>query len=145
MNIYQKLIEFKTNFPGTVAWRLHKHAQVIEEYINPDEEVRFAFCAQKNDTWYDVFSTCAVVLTNKRLLIAQKRVLWGSFYTQVTPDLYNDLKIYKGLFWGSIKIDTARELVTLTNLSKASLDVIETEISNFMMNEKRNYNYSNNE
>ena len=38
-NVYEKVLEFKNKFPGTVAWRLKKHCEVIEGYINPDEYV----------------------------------------------------------------------------------------------------------
>lgn len=138
-NVYERVMEFKNKYPGTVAWRLHKHSKVIEDYINPDEEVLYAFCGQKNESWMDVFTTAVIVLTNKRLLIGQKRVVWGSFYTQITPDMYNDMQIYRGLMFGRIILDTVKEKVTITNLSKRALDEIETAISSFMMEEKKNY------
>lgn len=138
--VYDKVLEFKNKFPGTISWRIKKHADVVESYINPDEKILYAFCGQKNDCWYDVFTSCVVVLTDKRLLIGQKRVVWGSFYSQITPDLYNDMKIYKGLFFGKITIDSVKEVVTLSNLSKSSLDEIETNISEFMMYAKQKYN-----
>ena len=103
-NVYEKVLEFKNKFPGTVAWRLKKHCEVIEGYINPDEYVLYAFCGQKNEKWYDLFTSCVIVLTNKRLLIGQKRVVFGSIYTQITPDLYNDMRIYRGLLFGKITI-----------------------------------------
>lgn len=137
--VYEMVKKFKNKFPGTIAWRLKKHADVVESYINPDEKAIYAFCAQKNDNWSDIFSSCVVVLTDKRILIGQKRVLWGSFYTQITPDMYNDMEIYSGLFFGRITIDTIKEEVILTNLSKASLDEIETNVSEFMMKEKKKY------
>ena len=79
-------------------------------------------------------------LTNKRILIGTKRILWGSFLYAITPDLYNDTQIYKGLVWGKVTIDTVKEKVILTNVSKNGLDIIETTISEFMMKEKRTYN-----
>ena len=137
--IYEKALEFKKKFSGTVAWRIKKHSEILERYINPGEEVIYVFCGQKNDDWYDLFTSCVVVLTNKRLLIGQKRVVWGSFYTQITPDLYNDMRVYNGLFFGKITIDTVKEVLTISNLSKDSLDEIETQISEFMMKEKKKY------
>lgn len=134
--IYNKVIEFKKKYPKTIAWRLKENASVVEKYINDDEKIIYAFCGQKNDKWYDIFSTCVVVLTNKRLLIGQKRVIIGSIFNQVTPDLYNDMQIYTGLFFGTVTIDTAKEIITITNLSKDSLDDIETHISKFMMEAK---------
>ena len=137
--VYEKAHEYKTKYPGTIAWRIKKHSKVIEDYLNPGEKVVYVFCAQKNDNWCDIFSSCVVALTNKRLLIGQKRVLWGSFFTQVTPDLYNDMVVYKGLLFGRITIDTIKEEIILTNIAKDSLDEIETAVSEFMMKEKKKY------
>lgn len=138
-SIYKMVKDFQNKYPGTIAWRVKKHCEVIENYINPGEKAQYAFCAQKNDNWADWFSTCVVVLTDQRLLIGQKRVLWGSFYTQITPDMYNDMEIYSGLLFGRITIDTIKEEVILTNISKHGLDDIETNISRFMMEEKKKY------
>ena len=139
MSIYELAKEYKKKYPGTICFRIKKHAAVVEEYLNPDEEVLYVFCGQNNEKWNDLFSSSVIVLTNKRILIGQKRVLWGSYYTQITPDLYNDMKIYKGLFFGKIIIDTVKEEVVITNLDKNSLDEIETAISEFMMKEKKLY------
>ena len=46
-NVYEKVKEFHSKYPNTVAWRLKKHSAVVEHYINPDEEVLYAFCGQK--------------------------------------------------------------------------------------------------
>jgi len=138
-NIYELVKDFKARYPRTIAWRIDKHSKVIDDYINPDEKVLYAFCGQKNDSWADIFTSAVIVLTNKRLLIGQKRVFWGSFYTQVTPDLYNDLQIYRGLIFGRLTIDTVKEKIVITNLSNKALDEIETAISQFMMREKKKY------
>ncbi len=90
--------EFKKKYIGTIAWRLNKHCEVINDYLDPDEEVLYAFCGQKNDNWCDVFTSCVITLTNKRLLIGQKRVLWGSFFNKINHDIYNDIQIYICLF-----------------------------------------------
>ena len=97
------------------------------------------FCRSKNDKFYELFQTCVVVLTNKRILIGQKRVVWGYFLSSITPDLYNDLLVYQGLLWGQIKIDTVKEEVTISNLPKSGLDEIETNITEMMMEEKQKY------
>ena len=137
--VYDKILEFNKKYSGGIAWRIKQHAKIIEDYINPDEEVLFAFCAQKNDKMSEFFNTFAIVLTNERILLGHKRILWGSFLYSITPDLYNDLKIYNGLLWGKIIIDTVKEEITLTNLPKSGLDEIETIISEFMMEEKKKY------
>ncbi|NMA50706.1 MAG: hypothetical protein GX951_02530 [Mollicutes bacterium] len=137
--IYQMVKSFKKRYPNTIAWRIKKHAAVLDGYIDDDEKLLYAFCGQNNNDWYDVTSSCAVALTSKRLLIGQKRVVWGSFYTQVTPDMYNDMHVYSGLFWGKIYIDTIKETVVISNLDKKSLDEIETAVSKLMLKEKRKY------
>ncbi len=125
--------------PGTVCWRMKKHAEIVERHLNPGEEPIYVFCGQKNDKFYDIFTSCVVVLTNRRILIGQKRVFWGYFLNAITPDLYNDMQVYQGLIWGKVTIDTIKEYIVITNLSKRSLPEIETNISEFMMEAKQKY------
>lgn len=137
--VYAKVMDFEKRHFGGITWRVKQHAKVVEDYINPDEKVLYAFCAQKNETITEIFNTYAVVITNKRILLGHKRLLWGSFLYSITPELYNDLQVYQGFLWGKITIDTVKEKVTLTNLPKNSLDEIETTISEFMMEAKKQY------
>jgi len=137
--VYEKLKEFKAKYPATVAWRLKAHSKVVEKYLNPGEEVRFAFPAQKGNSSMDIFSTFVVVLTNKRILLAQKRILWGYTYLAITPDMFNDLTVSSGIIWGKLYIDTVKETVMLSNISRAAMDDIETEITEYMMTEKQKY------
>ena len=136
---YQKLVEFKEKYPMTVAWRLKKHAKIVDKHLNPGEEVLYAFAAQKNESPLDIFMTYAVVLTNKRIILAQKRLIFGYFYTAITPDMFNDLTIKMGLIWGSVHIDTVKEVVKLSNIQREALDEIETNITEYMMEEKKKY------
>ncbi len=137
---YEFIKEFKQKYPRTITWnRLEKHCAIIDKHLNPNEYVIYAFAGQKNDLWYDFFQTCVVAVTNKRLLIGQKRVVFGYFLNSITPDLFNDLSIYNGLRWGKVTIDTVKEVLIISNLDKRSLDEIETNISEFMMNEKKKY------
>ena len=66
--------------------------------------------------------------------------MFGYFFYAVTPDMFNDLKVNSGIIWGKIEIDTVKERAIISNLSKNALDEIETEITQFMIEEKRNYN-----
>lgn len=138
-NVYGKLVEFKKKFPMTISWRLKKHAKIIDMHLNPGEVVKYAFAAQKNDNPFDMITTYAVVLTNKRILLASKRVLFGYFFTAITPDLFNDLKVEMGIIWGKVKIDTVKEEVILSNIQRDALDDIETQITEYMMEEKKKY------
>ena len=143
-SVYKLVKEFDAKYSGSVNWwRNKKHSKIVEEHLNPDEKALFAFSAQKNDSPFDFFNTYVFVLTNKRILMGRKRLLFGSFLISVTPDLFNDLKIYKGIFWGKVTIDTVKELIVFSNVSKKGLEEIETKVSTFMMNEKKKYGMHN--
>lgn len=139
MNVYEELKKFKKKYPMTISWRLKKHAKVIEKHLNPDEKILYAFAAQKNDNPLDVITTYAIVITNKRILLASKRVLFGYFLVSITPDLFNDLSVKMGIIWGKVIIDTVKEVVTLSNIQRDALDEIETTITEYMMKEKQKY------
>lgn len=136
MRVYNEMIKFKRKYPMTVSWRLRKHAEIIEKHLNPGEEILYAFAAQKNDNPLDIVTTFAVVLTNKRILLGSKRVFFGYFFTTITPDMFNDLKVTMGIIWGRIYIDTIKEFVSLSNIDRNALPEIETKITEFMMREK---------
>lgn len=136
MKVYDEVLKFKKKYPFSIAWRLKQNSKVVQKYLNPDEEVLYAFAAQKNNNPFDIFSTAVVAVTSRRLLIGRKRVVFGYFVDSITPDLFNDLKVLSGLIWGKINIDTAKEFITLSNIDKKALDEIETKISSFMMDEK---------
>lgn len=129
---------FRKKYFGTIAFRLNAHAKVIEEHINRDEKLLYVFCGQKGYSNKEIFSTCVFALTDKRMIIATKRVLWGYFYTSVTPDLFNDFKIHSGIFFGKIAIDTAKEVITVSNLAKGSLYELETSFSRYINENKGN-------
>ncbi len=131
--------KFKSKYPLTVAFRLPKHCAIIDMHLNPDEEILYAFAAQKNESSFQLFNTNVIVLTNKRIMIATKRVVWGYFFISITPDMFNDITISKGLIWGNATIDTIKETVVLSNIDPKALPEIETVISDYMMNEKKKY------
>lgn len=137
--VYKKVKEFKRKYPMTISWRLKAHCKIVDMHLNPGEVVKYAFAAQKNDNALDIITTYVVVLTNKRILLAQKRLLFGYFFTAITPDLFNDLKVVMGLIWGKVYIDTVKEFVPLSNIQKEALPEIETCITEYMMIEKRKY------
>lgn len=138
-SIYEQALNYKKKYPRTIAWRLKQHAKVIERHLNPGEEVIYVFAAQKNENPFDVWTTSLVALTNKRIMIAQKRVIFGYFFTSITPDLYNDLKVSMGLIWGKVYIDTIKEFVAFSNIQRNALSEIETSITDYMMEMKKEY------
>lgn len=138
-SVYSLVKNFKRKHPGTIAWRTQAHCQIIERHLNPGETVQYAFACQKNIAFYDIFSTYVVALTDKRIMLAQKRLLFGYLFLTITPELYNDLTVRTGLLWGNINIDTVKETVHLSNISKDALPEIETQITEFMMQAKKEY------
>jgi len=137
--VYNKVMQFRRSFGGGIAWRLKRHAAVIEKHLNPGEEVLYVFCGQRNLGDFEWFNTYICVITTKRMLFGHKNLLWGYVLSSVTPDMYNDLQVFQGLIWGKIVIDTVKEQIILTNLPKHSLDDIETNISEYMMEQKKLY------
>ena len=137
MKTYNLVCRFKRKYPMTVANFLKRHAKVAESIVDKDEDILYAFCGQKNDSLSVLFDTCVVIVTNKRLIIGQKRLLWGYQITTVTPDLFNDLKLYSGLFWGTVEIDTVKEVIYVSNLDKKALDEIETNVNRVMIEGKK--------
>ncbi len=137
LTVYEKLLEFKKKYKMGIAWRLKKNSRIIEKHLNPDEKVLYVFTAQKNDNPFDIFSTAVLALTDKRLLIGRKRVVFGYFLDSVTPEMFNDLKVLSGVIWGKIYIDTINEFITLSNIDKKALPEIETMITSYMMKEKQ--------
>ncbi len=137
MRVYKLVRRFKAKYGMTIAFNLRKHSEVVESVIDKDEHVLYAFCGQKDDSHKMIFDTCVVALTNKRIIVGQKRVLWGYQVTTITPELFNDLKLNSGLLWGKIEIDTIKENLFISNLDNKSLDEIETNINRMMLEEKK--------
>ena len=138
--VYDKVREFKKNYPSTVTWwRLKKHAAIIDKHLNPGEKVLYVFAGQLNNRSIDLCETSVLALTSERLMIGQKKITPGYRFSSVTPNLYNDMKVTSGLIWGRIIIDTVKEVVRVSNLSKSSLTEIETNISSYMLKKKKLY------
>ena len=137
--VYKRVMNFKRKHPMTIGWRIRQNSSIVEKHLNDDEEVKYAFIAQKNDNPLNIFESAVVCLTNKRILIGRKRVVFGYFLNSITPDMYNDLEVKGGIIWGKIYIDTVKEFVTLSNISLDALDDIETAITRFMMEAKKEY------
>jgi len=138
--VYKLAKRFKNKYFGTIAFRIRAHSKVVSDHINPDEKLLYAFCGQKGGSNKEIFSSCVVALTNQRIIIGTKRVLWGYFLTTITPELFNDLKVHSGVLFGRILIDTAKEKVAISNLGKGSLKEVETAISTYINRYKNKKN-----
>ena len=137
--VLEKVLDFKKRYPLTIAWRLKEHVKVIRKHLTQDEEIIYVFAGQKS--WFvgDLFSTYIVVLTNKRILVAEKRLIFGYYFISITPEMYNDLSVQSGLIWGKVFIDTIKENVIINHVDKRSLAEIQNEISSYMHEEKTNF------
>lgn len=141
-DVYKKVMRFKRKYPLTIGWRPYANSSIIERHLNPGEKVLYAFIAQKNDNPIQFFESGVVALTNKRILIGRKRVIFGYFLDSITPDMFNDLKVKGGIIWGKVHIDTVKELITLSNIDIAALPELETAVSSYMIQIKKKYGNS---
>ena len=134
---YDKLLKFMHKYPFTIAWRKRRHCEIIDKHLNPGEKILYIFAGQKNDRSGDIFNTYVVAFTDKRIMVGTKRVLFGYFFKSITPDMYNDLTIHKGLFFGRVVIDTIKEVIVITNIDPKALSEIETNITEIMIKQKK--------
>lgn len=139
MGSYEQVKKFMKRHPGTIAFRLKEHCNILDKHLNPDETIKYVFAGQKNNSSIATPNTFVIALTDKRLLFARKRLMFGYFFYAVTPDMFNDLKVNSGIIWGKIIIDTVKELATISNISKDALSEIETSITQYMAEEKKKY------
>ena len=136
--VYKEVSNYLKRYPFTLAWRIRQHSKVIGIHLNKDEKVYYIFPAQKNSDSFNIFSTCLVALTDKRIMIGQKRVLWGYNLISITPDMFNDFEIYKGLIFGKLDIDTVKEITKLSNIDPKALVEVETNLSEYILRVKPN-------
>jgi len=137
--VYDKIMEHANKYGATIAWRKKKHAAVIEKHLHPDEEVMYAFCAQKGLNSAEFFNTHAIALTNRRIIIAQKRVLPGYLFLAITPDMFNDITIKACIIWSKIIIDTVKEKVYFSNISKKSTVDIQRHATDMLMRARKKH------
>ena len=142
MSVYPRVLRFKRKYPMTIVFRLRKHAAVVDSILDKDEKVLYAFCGQRNDDNRFLFDSCVVALTNKRIIVGEKRIL-GYYIINVRAELFNDLKIRAGLSFGHVEIDTVKENIHISNLDKKSLDEIETMIHRIINDDKKRISEEN--
>lgn len=130
---------FMKKYPLTMAWRIKAHSKVIDNLIAPDEEILYVVPGQYNETAVELFNTYLLVFTNKRIILAKKRILFGYFFKSITPDMYNDLTVNKALFWGRIIIDTVKEVITITNIDAKALPEIDNNINEIITKQKKDF------
>ena len=137
---YELARNFKKKYPKTVAWRLKSHSKIIDMHLSDNEEILYLFLGQKNQHPLDFVNTYIIAITNKRIMLATKRLVFGYFLISITPDMYNDITIKKGLIWGNIIIDTVKEKVYLSDIDPKALPEIENRITDIMRETKKVFN-----
>lgn len=137
--ICRKAREFRKRYPLTLAFRLKAHSKILAKHLNNGEKILYIFTAQKGNSNWDIISTYVIAITNKRIMIARKRLLFGYFFLAITPDLFNDIKVKMGLLWARIEIDTVKEFIVLSNIQSGAASEIETAITQYVMREKKKY------
>lgn len=135
--IYRNAKKFRRKYPLTLAFRLKAHSKVLARHLNPGEKIRYVFAAQKGPSSLDIVSTYVIAITDKRIMIARKRILFGYFFLAITPDLFNDIKIKMGLLWARVEIDTVKEFIVLSNIQSGAASEVETAITQYVMIEKK--------
>lgn len=138
-SVYESCNAFMKKYPKTVAWRIKKHASVIQNHLNEDEVVLYSFAGQKDTNIIQPFFTTIVVFTNKRMLLGRKKYLGRYYYASITPDMLNDFELSTGILYGAVEIDTVKENFKINCLDKKSLPAIEDALSKYMVNEKLKY------
>lgn len=145
-NCYNKLKLYLDKYRKGVTWfRLKKHCAIVDKHLNPGETIDFVLAGQLDNDHLSFFNTGVLVITSERLIVAQNRLLIGYRFSSITPDLYNDMQVDCGFLWGTLCIDTVKEKIYVSNLDKRALPEIETSITTFMRDAKKNMNNQENE
>ena len=134
---YELAQNFKKKYPKTVAWRLKSHSKIIDMHLSDNEEILYLFLGQKNQHPLDFVNTYIIAITNKRIMLATKRLVFGYFLISITPDMYNDITIKKGLIWKKIIIETVKKKVYLSDIDPKALPEIENRITDIMRETKK--------
>lgn len=129
--------KFRRKYPLTIAFRIKSHSKILAKHLNPGEKIKYVFAAQKGPSSLDIVSTYVIAITDKRIMFARKRLLFGYFFLAITPDLFNDIKVKMGFLWAKVEIDTVKEYIILSNVQAGAASEIETAITQYVMKEKR--------
>lgn len=142
MSIYNNVASYKDKYPKTLAFRLRAHSNVVENSLKKGEKVLYTFCGlgstinprrySENDSGVSSLGTCVVALTNKRIIIGHKGLLFGHTIKSIDFNKYNDMTVQKGLIWSSVDIDTFKEEFKISGLTEAGANEVETAISNIL-------------
>lgn len=112
-----------------------KHFKLIEENLGAGEEVLLAFIGLHNYVSMSKHDgNFAFAMTNKRILMAQKRVI-GQVVQSVLYDKLNDITFSTGMMIGMLHVDTIGEGFNVA-LDKAQAKNIYNSVQEIFMSRK---------
>ncbi|GAA0697922.1 hypothetical protein GCM10008904_02360 [Paraclostridium ghonii] len=107
-----------------------KHFKVIEKNLLSNEEVKMAFIGIHNYiSATNHNGHFAYAITNKRMIMGQKKQISGENFQSVSLDYINDITFTSGVFSGTLTIDTIKEVFNV-NVDKDSARSINSMIHN---------------
>lgn len=125
--MYQYCIDNNFGSGWNEKWG-EKHFAIIESNLMNDEKVYMAFMGLHNyisATKHD--SNFAYVITNKRIMIAQKNNIAGETFQTISLKNINDITFVSGVAFGIVTIDTIKETFSIA-LNKTSAKLINSKI-----------------
>ena len=128
--MYQYCLERNYGEGVNKKWGV-KHFTLIEQALGADEDVNMCFIGLHNyisGTKHD--GNFAYAITNKRMLMAQQKMI-GQVFQTVDIDNLNDVTMKTGMLMGVITIDTIKEKfnvavnkITAQNINSAIHDAL---------------------
>lgn len=117
----------------TKRWRM-KHFKVAEQQLNNEEEVLSCFIGLHN---YESASQhngyYGYVITNKRFIMAQKKVM-GESVQIVSRKHLNDVSKKTGMVWGVLTFDTFKETFNI-GITKGVIDNVHNNVNTFLFSD----------
>ena len=102
-------------------WFTRKSFRLVERILFPDEEVKVAFSgALDHKKVWKIWARYVFVLTNKRLIMAQKKFFSFKSETQfVNLETLNNVTFSKNIFKCTITFNTMRKVFAVKKFTKA--------------------------
>lgn len=86
----------------------------LPELIQPDETIKFA-----TSGFYDTnTSSVLIVVTNKRILLENKKLLFGSQNTEIPLEMVNDISYNSGLVMAKVSITSGTKEHKVSQITK---------------------------
>lgn len=134
--MYQYCLDNKLGSGWNRKWGT-KHFKIIEENLLPGEEIKMPFIGLHNSISVSKHDGhFAYALTNKRIMMAQKKAVTGEIFQTVSLNNINDITFQSGLIYGKLTIDTIKETFNIevdketAKTIKSSFHVIMNELKN---------------